>query len=165
MIQCNGRYFLSFNHKDLVVSKRNKPACKKIKNCKILQIYRWHFHNFLQIVRRNKWGYAANNMIICSVTQSVQRIFDKKSLHHLVFALCFLHKQLYQTFIHYRRFKFLNGNVRPLKPDKALVTNGRPFKSCSNSTFIMRWQNWSTFLVRAGLFKNFTFETNLKHAN
>ena len=32
-------------------------------------------------------GYAANNMIICSVTQSVQRIFDKKSLHHLVFAL------------------------------------------------------------------------------
>ena len=61
--------------------------------------------------------------------------------------------------------KFLNGNVRPLKPDKALVTNGRQFKSCSNSTFIMHGKDLSTSLVRAWLFKNFTFETNPKDTN
>ena len=61
--------------------------------------------------------------------------------------------------------KFLNGNVRPLKPDKALVMNGRQFKSCSNSTFIMHGKALSTFLVRAWLFKNFTFETNPKDTN
>ena len=90
--------------------------------------------------------------------------YEKLTSFGFCFA-CFLHKQLYQTFIHYRRFMFLNGNVRPLKPDKALVTNGRPFKSYSNSTFIMHGQDWSTFLVRTWLLKNFTFETNPKHTN
>ena len=82
-------------------------------------------------------GYAANNMIICSVTQSVQRIFDKKSLHHLVFAFCFFYISNFTKHSSITEDKFLNGNVRPLKPDKALVMNGRQFKSCSNSTFIM----------------------------
>ena len=141
MIQCNGRHFLSFNHKDLVLTKRNKPACRKkgktAKYCKSIADTFTVNHNVFcsfNLAGEMDVGYDANNMIICSVTQTVYLI---RKAYIIWFLLCVFYISNFTKHSSITKDKFLNGNVRTLKPDKALVTSGRQFKSCSNSTFIM----------------------------
>ena len=71
--------------KQAAVQKKFKTAkyCKSIADTFTMYSISFNLAGEMDI------GYAANNMIIYSVTQPVPRIFDKKSLHHLVFALCF----------------------------------------------------------------------------